>query len=93
MKSSIPQEIGFRFGALSPSLAEQFREQRLVIRKEDKDEFLHLDKCADALVRLSLSDLLPESAISKARQKLTHRLAKIAVPMDSPVTVSKKRGA
>ncbi len=59
---------GLRFGALSPSLAEQLAD--VISTDEQREKIAHLDRDADAVTRLKLRGLIAEGVANKARGRI-----------------------
>lgn len=66
-----PQKLGLRFGALVPSLARQLKPYKI-----DKLDVKHFISDADAITRLYIRSLLPESQVMAARKKLLKKIHK-----------------
>ena len=66
--------LELNFGALSAPLVQQLRSQGLAVLEGDSDRLDHLQKDADALVRLVIRDVLTDSAAATARRKLIKRV-------------------
>lgn len=66
MSPAQPVQIEIRFGALSPSLAEQLNVKPSTVELFQKD--------ADAICRLSIRGLVAPAIIRRARQKLGIRI-------------------
>lgn len=60
-------------GALVPSITEQMQKQNIIIEKKD---LKRLQKCADAIVRLHLSEILSYSEVERARKRLFIKVRK-----------------
>ena len=67
------REFGVYFGALSPTLAEQLQEAGL---DYDEDTIDHLNRDAEAITRLSVRGVLPDSQAQAARKKLMKKIEK-----------------
>lgn len=66
-------EIGFHFGALSDSIAEQIKKQGF---KSNAKEVLRFDAQANAIITLSLGGILTDSAKDKCLAKLHANIVK-----------------
>jgi hypothetical protein len=62
----------FAFGPLGPKLSEQLSEDGI-----PKKELALLDRLADAVVLLSIQDMLSEAEAERARQRLVKRISKL----------------
>ena len=65
------------FGAMAPKIAEQITAVGLTA---DKDGIAHCQKDADALTRLAVRGLLPDSAIRNGRKKLMKHILRYVKP-------------
>lgn len=74
-KTETTTNISIRFGAFCEPIKEQLHKAGLGM---DTEKLEHFQKDADALVRLSLRDIIPFSACDKARQRLLNKIAKEA---------------
>ena len=61
------------FGALSDPIRTQLDAQNVTA---DRDEISHWQRDADAIVRVAVRGLLPDSQIRQARKRLLKRIAK-----------------
>jgi hypothetical protein len=81
-KDSQPQKtLRLAFGALCAPLKEQLQSQGIklpadFVKKQQGD--------ADALVRLLISGILPDSAIAKGRKAILKKIQKAATPKKTP---------
>lgn len=62
------KKIGVRIGALAPPLAEQMKEQGVVL--VPGEQFMALQEDVDALNRLYVRGILPETPATQTRRKL-----------------------
>ncbi len=62
--------LELNFGALSAPLQQQLRSQGLAVLDADAERLEHLQRDADALVRLVIRDVITDSAAANARRKL-----------------------
>jgi len=62
--------VGFSYGVLAPSLEEQAKEQGFTLNERAKN----LESCREAIHTLVFSDILTDSALDKAFQKLQKRV-------------------
>lgn len=70
-------EIGIHFGALAPQLKEQLDSQLEDTDYEINDDTLaHYQKDADAIIRLSVRRLIPDSVKSTAQKRLLKNITK-----------------
>ena len=70
-------QIQIDFGAMAPKIAEQIAAAKLTA---DKDGIAHCQKDADALTRLAVRGLLPDSAIRNGRKKLMKHIIRYVKP-------------
>lgn len=66
--------LELNFGALSAPLQQQLRSQGLAVLDGDAERLEHLQRDADALVRLVIRDVVTDSAAAAARRKLIKRV-------------------
>ena len=66
--------LELNFGALSLPLQQQLRSQGLAVLEGDAERLDHLQRDADALVRLVIRDVVTDSAAAAARGKLIKRV-------------------
>jgi len=64
-------QIGIHFGALAPKLKEQLKSFQL-----DDMKLQHIQLDADAITRLLIRGLIPDSVAHKTRQKLIKNITK-----------------
>ncbi len=79
-------EFHFDFGALAPALEEQAAAQGFQFAEAPD----HLQKDADAIARLQIRGLIPDSTAHKARERLMRNAAKMLKPcgeLDGSVSV------
>jgi len=67
-----PKQLQLNFGALVPSIAEQIDMQGLVIARSVAQQF---QNDADAIIRLVVRQLIPDSMARQIRQRLIKRIA------------------
>lgn len=67
------KEIRLDFGAVVPSLDSQLFDQGIAM---DRDGIRHFQQDADAIVRLSVRGLLPDSERARLNKKLLQRIVK-----------------
>lgn len=67
------KQIGFHFGALSDSIAEQIKKHGF---KSNAKDVLRFDAQADAIVTLSMGGILTDSAKDKCLSKLHANIVK-----------------
>jgi len=75
-----PQSVNVNFGALSPPIDEQLRQQGL---KLDMEPLLrgHLQRDADEVTRLRVRCILTEAESDKARKRIFQIIKKQAKPL------------
>ena len=73
MSGSPTTTLGLHFGALSPTIETQLKEQGLYLDHESVD---HCQKDANAITRLMVRGLIPMSVAEKARKKLVNVMGK-----------------
>lgn len=80
MTNMSPQNVHISFGALSPPLDEQLRDQGL---KLDMDETIraHLQRDADEVARLRVRRVLTEAESDKARKRIFQIIKKQVKPL------------
>ena len=61
------KQFSIGFGALTPSIAKQLKEQGY---KYDSEEVKHFEKLKESITYLMFSDILNDASIRKAQQKL-----------------------
>jgi hypothetical protein len=69
--------VQLTFGALAAPLVEQLHSQGLAVLDCDAARLDHLQRDADALVRLVIRGVLTESAATVARRKLMKEVCKL----------------
>jgi hypothetical protein len=69
-------QVGFHYGALSEPLEKQANEQGYTIGKKAEA----FERCKDAIITLMFSDILTDSQIDKAYQKLNKKVTKALKP-------------
>jgi bisphosphoglycerate-independent phosphoglycerate mutase (AlkP superfamily) len=72
--------FGIRFGALSPSIAEQIADQGFFLNKAQAKRF---QAFADATVRLHVNGFLTDGEVHKARRRIMRDL-RTAIEVDAP---------
>ncbi len=70
-------QLQIDFGAMAPKLKEQIKAADL---KADSDGIEHCQKDADALTRLAVRGLLPDSAVRNGRKKLMKHILRYVTP-------------
>lgn len=63
--------VGIHFGAMSPDIAAQLKEQKF---KFVHTQAVRFQKFADAITMLHVHDLITESETDKARQRLMRKI-------------------
>lgn len=71
--------VALHFGAMAPSISEQLEGQGLTAEPAD---LLHWQKDADAITRLTVRQMLPESQAHAARKRLMKKIAKAVKAAD-----------
>jgi hypothetical protein len=66
------EEIGMHFGALCDSIDKQLNAQGYSVSAKDSER---LQKIANAITMLKMHDIIPDSVVHKAHQKLMHLIA------------------
>jgi hypothetical protein len=64
-------EIGIHFGAMAPPLKEQLKEFNL-----DDNSLEHFQKDAEAIVRLAIRGIIPDSVKSSANKRLLKNIVR-----------------
>jgi len=67
-------KLELSFGAFSALLKQQLRSQGLAVLDGDAERLEHLQRDADALVRLVIRGVITDSAAASARRKLITRV-------------------
>ncbi len=70
-KTSSARKISIEFGALVRPISEQLKSQGIEIQGADR-----FDKLADAITRLYLNNMIPESVCDSARKKLMNEISR-----------------
>jgi len=70
-------QIGFHYGALSDKLEKQANEQGYTLGNKAE----HFENCKEAIIRLMFADILADSQIDKAYQKLNKQVTKALKPL------------
>lgn len=65
-------QINISFGALAPTIAEQLEKQNVGVEPERLE---HFQKDADAISRLHVRGLIPDSVAKNIREKLMKKIA------------------
>ncbi len=76
--------LALNFGGLAAPLRQQLRSQGLVVLDGDAEKLDHLQRDADALVRLVILNLVTDSAASAARRKLIKRVCALKMTHAMP---------
>lgn len=61
------------FGALCPPILGQLKDAGINVNKEDVDRW---QRCADSIVRLAVHQILSDSEVHKARQRLLKKITR-----------------
>jgi hypothetical protein len=80
--------LELNFGALAAPLQHQLRNQGLAVVEGDAERLAHLQRDADALVRLMIRDVLTDSAASVARRKLIKRVCELKMTHAMPAEMA-----
>lgn len=75
--------FGITLGAMAPSLVKQLKSQGIVVKGKRREHIRHLQEDVDALHRLYVRGVLPDSPVHRARKKLM-RLITLALQKKEP---------
>lgn len=64
-------------GAMAPDLIEQLNSQDIFVEGQQKKDIEHLQGDVDALHRLYVKGILPDSVVGQARKKLMKRITAV----------------
>ena len=82
--------VALCMGPLARSIAEQLNDSGL--RLKPNVDGVSLQKDADALTRCVVNNLIPNTVVQKARQKLVNRITKLIEPKRPSADVDVKGG-